>query len=39
MDAKGAAMAAKKISVTPLSVDMTDATAVAALMEHLKTVG
>jgi hypothetical protein len=34
-----AAMAAKKISVTPLSVDMTDTTAVAALTEYLKTVG
>lgn len=31
-----AAMAAKKISVTPLSVDMTDASAVVALSEHLK---
>mgnify|MGYP000028691848 CR=1 FL=1 len=33
-----AAMAAKKISVTPLSVDMTDTMAVAALTEHLKNV-
>ncbi|MGE0055282.1 MAG: 5'/3'-nucleotidase SurE [Hyphomicrobium sp.] len=31
-----AAMAEKKISVTPLSVDMTDPSAVVALSEHLK---
>jgi 5'-nucleotidase len=31
-----AAIAAKKISVTPLSVDLTDATGLASLAQHLE---